>query len=294
MYDDSLVLWLDTDNLSGMESDEVLIEFGGDIGAPYGRDQYTRLGHISLLDMDSVDWGLNINGASWTASSVYPQPSNSASNIGVATSTTTEDNTKYLHYNSTGYKWCKCTIPNAIIRKIVFQTGCGDSPYNQNDFPQNTRVTMKKDGIIHTQFYYTFPHPTGSPAYGEAMTPIERTVYVPDKSRYGNHGKISNTTICNGMNGKTLSLNGSSSYIDCGNNSTVNITGDYTIEAWIYITGNTPITELVMDSGNKGSSVYVFSNLTNDKPWPKGDYKVEIYIEDKKTPDAAVNFKVTD
>lgn len=64
--------------------------------------------------------------------------------------------------------------------------------------------------------------------------------------------------------------------------------------AWTYVTGNTPIIEFNMDSGDKGSSVYVFSNITNDKPWPKGEYKVEIYIEDRKTPDAAVNFKVTD
>lgn len=63
---------------------------------------------------------------------------------------------------------------------------------------------------------------------------------------------------------------------------------------WNYITGNIRITEFVMESGSKGTNVYVFSNLTNDKPWPKGDYKVEMYIEDKKTPDATVDFKVTD
>lgn len=63
---------------------------------------------------------------------------------------------------------------------------------------------------------------------------------------------------------------------------------------WTYVTGNMPITEFVVDSGDKETDVYVFSTLTNDKPWPKGQYKVEIYIEDRDAPDAAVNFEVTD
>lgn len=61
---------------------------------------------------------------------------------------------------------------------------------------------------------------------------------------------------------------------------------------WIYVTGDITITEFTMDSGDKGTDVYVFSNLTNDKPWPEGGYKVEMYIEDSKTPDAVVNFTI--
>jgi len=48
--------------------------------------------------------------------------------------------------------------------------------------------------------------------------------------------------------------------------------------------------EYSMDSGDKGANVYVFSNLTNDKPWPEGEYKVEMYIEDRKAADATVDF----
>lgn len=61
---------------------------------------------------------------------------------------------------------------------------------------------------------------------------------------------------------------------------------------WRYITQDIVIKEFNMDSGNNDSKVYVFSNLTNDKVWPAGIYKVEIFIEDRKTPDAVVDFEV--
>lgn len=62
---------------------------------------------------------------------------------------------------------------------------------------------------------------------------------------------------------------------------------------WTYVSGNVPITEYTMDSGDKGANVYVFSNLTNDRPWPEGEYRVEMYVEDRNTPDATVNFVVS-
>jgi hypothetical protein len=62
---------------------------------------------------------------------------------------------------------------------------------------------------------------------------------------------------------------------------------------WKYITGDMLIKEYSLDSGNSGSDIYIFSNLTNDSPWPEGKYRVEMYIEDRKTPDAEVDFEVT-
>lgn len=61
---------------------------------------------------------------------------------------------------------------------------------------------------------------------------------------------------------------------------------------WRYITGDILIKEYSMDSGDSDANVYVFSKLTNDRPWPEGKYRVEMYIEDRKTPDAAVDFEV--
>lgn len=61
---------------------------------------------------------------------------------------------------------------------------------------------------------------------------------------------------------------------------------------WFYVTSNVNIAEYTVDSGDRGTDIYVFSTLTNDKPWPEGEYKVQMYIEDKKTPDATVVFVV--
>jgi len=61
---------------------------------------------------------------------------------------------------------------------------------------------------------------------------------------------------------------------------------------WSYVTNDMPIGEYVMDSGDNDANVYVFSNLTNDKPWPEGKYRVEMYVADNQEPDATVEFTV--
>ncbi len=40
------------------------------------------------------------------------------------------------------------------------------------------------------------------------------------------------------------------------------------------------------------SGVYVLSELTNDGAWPVGDYKVEIYVDDRTKADAVIEFSV--
>jgi len=61
---------------------------------------------------------------------------------------------------------------------------------------------------------------------------------------------------------------------------------------WRYITGDILIKEYSMDNGDSNPNTYVFSNLTNDRSWPEGKYRVEMYIEDRETPDATVDFEV--
>lgn len=63
---------------------------------------------------------------------------------------------------------------------------------------------------------------------------------------------------------------------------------------WKYMTENKLIGEYELDSGNNDANVYVFGNLTNDRPWPAGDYRVEMYVEDREEPDAVVDFKVVE
>ena len=61
---------------------------------------------------------------------------------------------------------------------------------------------------------------------------------------------------------------------------------------WKYVTSDVLIAEYVLDSGSSDANVYVFGTLTNNAPWPEGKYKVEMYIEGRTNPDAAVEFEV--
>jgi len=61
---------------------------------------------------------------------------------------------------------------------------------------------------------------------------------------------------------------------------------------WTYVTGNELIDEITVDSGNI-SDRYVYSNLEPTAQLPEGDYMVQIFIDERKEPDATVNFTVS-
>jgi hypothetical protein len=61
---------------------------------------------------------------------------------------------------------------------------------------------------------------------------------------------------------------------------------------WTYITGKIKIAEYSMDNGDKGANIYVFGYLTNDKAWPKGEYKVELNIENRAAADETIYFTI--
>ncbi|MFC1658220.1 LamG domain-containing protein [Candidatus Omnitrophota bacterium] len=58
---------------------------------------------------------------------------------------------------------------------------------------------------------------------------------IKDHSVHGNHGSGSGTNIAwtTGKYGGALSFNGTDDYVDCGNDSSLDITGDITMEAWV-------------------------------------------------------------
>jgi|GEM_PF-2512163 len=58
------------------------------------------------------------------------------------------------------------------------------------------------------------------------------TVY--DSSGYGNNGTIHGATWTTGKFGSALSFDGENDYVDCGNDSSLDITDAITIEAWVY------------------------------------------------------------
>ena len=63
---------------------------------------------------------------------------------------------------------------------------------------------------------------------------------------------------------------------------------------WTYVTEKIKLTEFNMDSQESDEAVYIYSNITNDKIWPIGDYQVEIFLGERTKPDAVIKFKVSE
>jgi len=61
----------------------------------------------------------------------------------------------------------------------------------------------------------------------------ENSTYVVDISQYGNNGTIHGATYTDGKFGKALSFDGSDDYVDCGNDSSLDITEAITVETWV-------------------------------------------------------------
>jgi Concanavalin A-like lectin/glucanases superfamily len=63
-----------------------------------------------------------------------------------------------------------------------------------------------------------------------------------DLSGQGNVGTFVNNTVFNSANLGSVSFDGSGDYVDIPNNSSFSFgTGDFTVEAWVYIAGNSPL-----------------------------------------------------
>jgi len=61
---------------------------------------------------------------------------------------------------------------------------------------------------------------------------------------------------------------------------------------WTYVTTNELIDEITVDSGDI-SDRYIYSNLEPTATLPEGDYMVQIFVDNRKEPDATVNFTVS-
>jgi len=62
---------------------------------------------------------------------------------------------------------------------------------------------------------------------------------------------------------------------------------------WTYLPENYQIAtvELTVDKGQ--SDAPIFCRLTNQgRPWPEGEYQVEIYVDDRTEPDSVIRFSV--
>lgn len=62
---------------------------------------------------------------------------------------------------------------------------------------------------------------------------------------------------------------------------------------WKYLTADMEITQFQMDSGDSEPNIYIFNNIHNNgRPWPQGEYRVDIYVEGREKPDTSVDFEV--
>jgi hypothetical protein len=82
---------------------------------------------------------------------------------------------------------------------------------------------------------------------------------LADKTPYENDGTIYGATFTTDRKGqanKAMSFNGSNNYIDCGNNSSLDITDEITISAWIKYDGNDNETIVQKNGSNYYSGDY--------------------------------------
>ena len=76
---------------------------------------------------------------------------------------------------------------------------------------------------------------------------------VLDLSGKGNHGTITDAVWTRDENGVAMSFNGTSAYIDCGNDASLNITDAITIEVWVKTLTPATSQSLVGKTGASGS-----------------------------------------
>ena len=108
---------------------------------------------------------------------------------------------------------------------------------------------------------------------------------VLDLSGKGNHGTITDALWTRDENGVAMSFNGTSAYVDCGNDGSLNVgVNDYTIEAWIKTT-DTVNRDIVW----KGAATGKWYNFRIDS-----DGKVKAYIDNAITAQFAISTDTVD
>ena len=88
---------------------------------------------------------------------------------------------------------------------------------------------------------------------------LQGTTKFKDKTPYENNGTLSNVTLTTDHKGKANSagsFNGTDSYIDCGNGSSLNISSTFSFSAWINITNAKNYDRIYT---NKSSNTYPFT-----------------------------------
>ena len=104
-------------------------------------------------------------------------------------------------------------------------------------------VSFETDSVIKLEGAKSQKIETGKMVVDEntaALWSFEETAgtgaYIKDASGNGNHGTPTSTTVSNGISGKARTFSGGSENISLGNPSSLQLTGNQTIEMWLYPT----------------------------------------------------------
>ena len=63
--------------------------------------------------------------------------------------------------------------------------------------------------------------------------------------------------------------------------------------SWFFVKENQHITDVELNTEDHGSDIFVYSTLNNGgNPWPKGAFRVEIFVNDRTEPDQIIDFEV--
>ena len=91
-----------------------------------------------------------------------------------------------------------------------------------------------------------------------------------DLSGKGNHGTIHDAVWTRDVNGVCMSFNGTSAYIDCGNDASLNITDAITIEMWVKRIGGGGYLISKNDTSFSDNQYGIYVNGDNPTYYPSG------------------------
>ena len=150
---------------------------------------------------------------------------------------------KYVMEDLTGYN---ITIQDPSVIIVIEKEG------------EFYRVPLLQEKKIYRSSMYTADTRTHNraPELGKLVLWLPMNGDAKDYSGYNNHGIVNGATLTDGIKGQGYSFNGTSDYINCGNN--INTSNPMSVAMWIKM-------DQYSTDGNTGS--VLINNYTNLKGW---------------------------